>query len=101
MSILDDLLDAVSAAPCLPGARCRGHHSIFDPAAQGEDPEVVAARHAQAIGLCGRCESLDRCEAWFLGLPKRQRPQGVIAGRLHNPKTVGQPADTNRRESLA
>jgi hypothetical protein len=38
MSQLADLLQAVGAAPCLPGARCRGRHALFDPAAACEDP---------------------------------------------------------------
>jgi hypothetical protein len=82
MSQLDAILEAVGAAPCLPGARCRGRHSLFDPAALGEDPDTVAARHAQALGLCSQCPSLARCEEWLYSLPPRRRPRGVIAGTV-------------------
>jgi hypothetical protein len=86
MSQLDNLLDAVGAAPCLPGARCRGRHHLFDPAAAGEFPETVAQRHAQALGLCSHCPSLDRCRSWLDGLPRRHRPFGVVAGIVREAK---------------
>jgi len=82
MSQLDALIEAVGAAPCLPGARCRGRHALFDPPAPGEDPDTVTARHAQARGLCSRCPALARCEDWVGTLPPRQRPHGVVAGTV-------------------
>jgi WhiB family redox-sensing transcriptional regulator len=94
MNQLDALLDAVGAAPCLPGARCRGRHTLFDPPAPGENPDTVASRHAQALGLCSRCPALSRCGDWLESLPPRKRPHGVVAGnvvfsneRLTNTKT--------------
>jgi hypothetical protein len=86
MSQLDAILDAVGAAPCLPGAKCRGRHHLFDPAAPGEDPDTVAARHAQALSLCRySCQSLARCESWLASLPPRRRPYGVTAGKVRQP----------------
>jgi len=80
MSQLDAILEAVGAAPCLPGARCRGRHSLFDPTAKGENPDNTAARHAQALTLCEHCPALARCQDWLDNLPARRRPYGVIAG---------------------
>jgi hypothetical protein len=85
------LLAAIAGAPALHGARCRGKGHLFDEAAPNEDPEVVAARHAQAIGLCSRCPSLTRCTEWFEALPPRKRPPGVVAGQVHQPKPAGRP----------
>ena len=81
-----DQLDALGLAPVLPGARCRGRHHLFDSAALGENHDTVNARHTQALGLCERCPSLSRCEAWYLGLPARKRPLGVVAGSINTPK---------------
>jgi WhiB family redox-sensing transcriptional regulator len=84
VSQLDTLLAMLAGAPSLPGARCRGRHHLFDEAAPNEKPETVAARHAQAIGLCrNSCPSLTRCEAWFLGLKPSKRPLGVVAGQIN------------------
>jgi hypothetical protein len=85
-SQLDDILAAVGAAPCLPGARCRGRHALFDPAAKDEDPDNVTARHTQALTLCTHCPSLTRCKAWLDGLPVSKRPFGVIAGTVRIPR---------------
>jgi hypothetical protein len=86
VSHLDDLIAAVGAAPCLPGARCRGKYHLFDAAAPGEDTDTVAAIHAQALSLCQRCPSLARCKDWFDSLPPKKRPHGVVAGRVNNPQ---------------
>jgi hypothetical protein len=79
---LDALLDAIGAAPCLPGARCRGRSALFDPPVKGEDPGTVAARHAQAVGLCSHCPSINRCTDWSDSLKPSKRPPGVTAGRI-------------------
>jgi len=80
MSQLDDLIAAVGAAPCLPGAKCRSRHTLFDPPGLSEDPDTVAARHGLALGLCEHCPSLARCQEWLASLPPRKRPLGVVAG---------------------
>jgi hypothetical protein len=84
MSQLDAILEAVGAAPCLPGAKCRGRHSLYDPAALGEDPDTVAQRHAQAVELCSYCPAMARCKEWLYGLPPKQRPLGVTAGEVRS-----------------
>jgi hypothetical protein len=85
MSQLDAILEAVGAAPALPGAKCRGRHSLYDAAALGENPDTVAARHALAVELCSYCPALTRCQSWFYGLTPKKRPLGVVAGRVNNP----------------
>jgi WhiB family redox-sensing transcriptional regulator len=82
MSGLDTLLAELAGAPALPGARCRGRHHLFDSAARGENPDTVAARHAQALGLCSRCPALPRCQDWYDALPPRRRPVGVVSGEV-------------------
>jgi hypothetical protein len=87
MSALDALLVAVGAAPCLPGAKCRGRHALFDPPGISEDPDAVAARHEMALSLCEHCPALARCREWLDSLPPRRRPLGVIAGTVRQPQT--------------
>jgi hypothetical protein len=82
---LDAILEAVGAAPCLPGALCRGRHALFDPAAPGENPETTDARHEQALTLCAHCPSLERCAAWLASLKPQHRPCGVVAGVVRQP----------------
>ncbi|TDH51566.1 hypothetical protein E2F47_15910 [Mycobacterium eburneum] len=91
MTQLDRLLAAIGVAPALPGARCRGRHRLFDGRGSDEAPEVAEQRHAQAIGLCQRCPSIDPCRAWLESLPPRRRPAGVVAGQLTQPRPVGRP----------
>jgi WhiB family redox-sensing transcriptional regulator len=83
MSNFDTLLAAIAGAPALHGARCRGKSHLFDGAEPGENPATVAARHAQALGLCERCTALARCADWYGDLPKRKRPPGVVAGQVN------------------
>jgi hypothetical protein len=90
MSQLEDLLSALAGTPAFPGCRCRGRHYLFDPADTHEPPAVVEARHAQALGLCGGCSALARCESWFNSLPPKHKPHGVVAGQLR-PSPVGRP----------
>jgi hypothetical protein len=86
VSALHELLSSLAGTPTFPGARCRGRHALFDPAARGEDPDNVAARHAQAQALCEHCPALARCESWFYALPRQQRPGGVVAGKVREVK---------------
>jgi hypothetical protein len=86
MSSLDTLLAELAGAPVLPGRKCRGWPHLFHVATPGEDPDTVHYRHTQALGLCARCPSIDRCRTWLDGLPPRQRPTGIIAGQIHTPQ---------------
>lgn len=79
---LHDLLASLVGAPALPGARCRGRHHLFDERGPDESAETATARHQQALGLCRLCPALASCQQWFGGLPKSQRPPGVIAGAV-------------------
>ena len=80
MTNFDMLIAAIAGAPALHGSRCRGKSHLFDGAEPGENPTTVAARHAQALGLCSHCPALDRCETWFLSLKPSKRPPGVVRG---------------------
>lgn len=90
------LLDAIGAAPALPGARCRGKAHLFDAAGKHEAPETTEQRHTQALGLCRLCPSLAGCTTWFDTLPATRRPKGVVAGRLNTPKPPGRPTGTTK-----
>jgi WhiB family redox-sensing transcriptional regulator len=98
-----NLFDAIGLAPSLPGARCRGKHRLFDEAAPGEDPATVAARHAQAIGLCSHCPSLTRCQTWFLGLNQVSGRSVLSPARStgNDPKSANadRPVDRAKRRS--
>lgn len=94
------LLDALGAAPALPGARCRGKAHLFDEAGKHEAPETTAQRHAQAAGLCQGCTALASCAAWFDSLPRTRRPLGVVAGRVPTtPRRAGRPTGTTKGRS--
>lgn len=90
----EDLIATLAGVPSLPGARCRGRHHLFDPAAFGENPDTVEQRHTQALGLCSHCPALNSCSDWLDSLPPRQRPHGVIAGQRRTPKPEGRPKGT-------
>ncbi len=89
MTIVGSLFAALGC-PALPGARCRGKPHLFDPGRKGERAEVVAQRHAQATAMCQRCPALDACAAWIEGLRPSQRPHGVVAGQVRQPRPSNQ-----------
>lgn len=95
MTTWEEIAGALATAPALPGARCRGRHHLFDEAHPDEPEEVTQARHAQALGLCSRCPSLEPCRAYFDRLKPRQRPGGVIAGQVHHWHTTTRSKETN------
>lgn len=79
---LTDLLAALTGVPDLPGARCKGHAALFDPARQGEDVPQVEHRHRVAVQTCADCPALTACAAWVDSLRPRDRPPGVIAATI-------------------
>ncbi|MCV7191485.1 hypothetical protein [Mycolicibacterium brumae] len=85
MSTPADLLGALLGIPRMDAA-CLGQWSLFDPAESGETPAEIAYRHGAAIALCESCPALRECGEWASGLPPRDRPRGVVAGRLNDPK---------------
>jgi hypothetical protein len=62
---------------------CRGHPDVFDPPEHGDDHTDTAERIAFAVKACRRCPALAACKAWFNSLPAKERPTGVVAGRVH------------------
>jgi WhiB family redox-sensing transcriptional regulator len=83
----EELLSAMARVPILRGARCRGRHQLFDPKGCDEPDDVAQARHAQALRICESCPALQSCEEWcFEKLPAKDRPHGVVAGRIWNPR---------------
>lgn len=81
-----DLLAELAVAPAFPGALCRGRPHLFDGKSGRESTPAAEARYAQALALCERCPSLERCGDWLDGLPRSRRPLGVVAGRIRAPK---------------
>jgi hypothetical protein len=72
---VDHIFAALAGIPRLPGARCVGKSDLFDAT---DCPELAEA----ALNLCRGCPALAGCAAWFDSLPRRQRPTGVVAGRV-------------------
>lgn len=103
MTVLSSLLDELAVAPSLPGARCAGRHELYDATAEGSTngpagaAEVAAAR-TQALRLCAGCPELAPCGAWLDTLRPKDRPLGVVAGRLitsRAPRRNPNPGDTS------
>ena len=79
-----ELFDALSLAPSLPGAKCKGHAAVFDAAATVlHGPVNMRRARAEALALCRSCGALDACRRWLDELPADERPRGVVAGRLN------------------
>jgi hypothetical protein len=96
---LDELISALAQAiPELPGARCRGRHELFDLAPPWEDDDTRRYRTDAAKRLCGACPALIACGTWFDGLEPSDRPSGVIAGRLYNPRRAKSEIEAERKE---
>jgi len=74
------LFGALRGIPLLPGARCVGHHLLFDA------EETTASSIAMAVQTCHQCPALAACREWVDGLPPAHKPAGVIAGIYREPK---------------
>ncbi|OBF52531.1 hypothetical protein [Mycolicibacterium monacense] len=83
MNPLEELLTSLAGAPHLPGALCRDRAPLFDPPDVGTDPDTADYTQQVALRLCRDCPALAGCGVWFDTLPVRQRPTGVIAGRIN------------------
>lgn len=87
MSDLSGLLAELSVAPNLPAARCAGRHELYDATVEGSTngpagAAQVAAARTEALRLCAGCPERIPCGQWLDSLRPKDRPLGVIAGRL-------------------
>ena len=73
---------AITSLPNLTGAACTGRSDLFDLQPWHSDDRA----YREALALCARCPVLAACRAWFASLPAAERPDGVIAGRVHRPR---------------
>lgn len=82
MTAWAELADALTSAPDLPEAACRGRHELFDgyDASSGETIDDVDYRHSAAVALCRQCPELLPCRAYSLKVYSSPLPC-VIAGR--------------------
>ena len=85
-----ELLAELAGAPRLAEAACRGHAWAYDPPAANEDRDDVRDRHRLAVAVCRGCPALADCRRWLDALPQRQRPFGVVAGRVRSERKQGQ-----------
>lgn len=95
--VLADVLDALGAAPSLPGARCRGRWELFDATvheSRGAPTAAVLSARTEALAICNSCPALAACTTWVESLPPRQRPHGAIAGRIR----TSQPARARKEK---
>lgn len=75
------LAELAAQTPRLSGAKCVGRHQLYDSTATRCGNAIHQAR-AEALALCGSCPALTLCAAYVDSLPPRQRPHGVVAGRI-------------------
>lgn len=75
------LAELAGAAPNMPAARCAGRHELYDAAIE------AASARAEALRLCSGCPELAPCGAWVDSLRPKDRPLGVVAGRLNTGRT--------------
>jgi WhiB family redox-sensing transcriptional regulator len=96
-----ELFAELATAPRLPGALCAGHADLFDPTGPEDDDTDTAERLSFAIRACWCCPALTACRSWVDSLPPKERPSGVVAGRVHGgtrPKISGVPLQSTRDE---
>jgi len=95
VTVLDDLLGLLDAAPKLRGARCVGRSEMFDPPPPGSPPAAQVEHAAAAVAVCHGCPALTACRAWWDELARAERPAGVVAGQ------VSEPGPAERRKARA
>lgn len=77
-------LDAITTAPDLRGASCKGS-ADWDWDRHGEMSDARDARLAAAVATCQRCPVLEGCRRYRDGLPPNRRPAGAFAGAIASP----------------
>lgn len=82
MTVTALLADLAQGIPSLPEAACRGTN-VMDVANGRERAAITRAK-----AVCAACPVQPACAAWLEGLPKTQRPSGVVAGRYVPPPKV-------------
>ncbi|WP_224111297.1 hypothetical protein [Mycobacterium avium] len=90
-AVWEGLAGALAGVPLLEGAKCKGRPERFDIDIRSDRESIDWAAYT-----CGACPALRKCRAWVDGLPPRQRPSGVVAGRLIDPD-----ASTHARAVMA
>lgn len=80
MSAWEDIAGALVGVPLLEGARCKGRPERFDLDIRSDRESIDWATYT-----CGACPALRKCRRWVDRLDTRQRPSGVVAGRLLDP----------------
>ncbi|UGU08153.1 hypothetical protein LTQ56_05625 [Mycobacterium intracellulare subsp. intracellulare] len=76
----EDIAGALAGVPLLEGARCKGRPERFDLDVRSDRESIDWATYT-----CGACPALRKCRRWVDRLDTRQRPSGVVAGRLLDP----------------
>lgn len=73
------------------GAKCVGHHRLFDADLDNmhESTEQRSARHAQAARICATCPVQAGCAA--VATEAGRHAEGVWAGRIPAPRPLGRP----------
>lgn len=74
------LVAILTGVPRLPEAACRRQPHLFD--ADCADLVEAENREREALRLCRACPELEACQRWVDSLPPRQRPCGVVAGKV-------------------
>lgn len=88
MTAWAELVGALSGAPRLEGAACRGRTWLADLTAKSDADLIEAAGH-----ICGGCRALDTCRAWLDSLQPNHQPSGYVAGRLVEPPSTAAAID--------
>lgn len=79
-AVWEDLAGALAGVPLLEGAKCKGRPERFDIDIRSDRESIDWAAYT-----CGACPALRKCRRWVDSLPPRQRPSGMVAGRLLDP----------------
>jgi WhiB family transcriptional regulator, redox-sensing transcriptional regulator len=72
------LAEILRGVPRLPGALCRGRHSLFD--IDEKNPAYRERIADEAAAVCFRCPVLAECGRW--AAHPHARVRGVVAGRV-------------------
>lgn len=97
MAIGSDIFAAAVHTPDFSRGQCAGRTELFDPpeTSRGSKPTPAQRQvQRQAVQLCLKCPVRQDCRAWFYSLATEERPAGVIAGMIIQPRRYDQGART-------